>query len=159
MASVKTKVINTETTNPAEFLSGAPVAAASPPTPAAVPPANPVSEPPGSSVPVVTVTPAIPPTADPSAPVRPGLETPAPAATAPAKPFELLAKWMDGTPETGQTVRNLRAMVVPGGCIVELASARGSNFAESICYVPNVVIRNGRLVEDWEGDKEGPKPA
>lgn len=72
-------------------------------------------------------------------PNRPGLETPAPAPF-PADPFQTLNKFA-----SGETYRTLAAMPVPGGCLVRLASVRGSNFSDSIAFVPGVVIDGEKL--------------
>ncbi len=151
MASPKSKPVDTATTNPAEFLTGqtpppAETAAPAPPTTTAVvPPPNPVADPPGRMESVVSVP--TPPAQSPASQVeppanRPGLEIQSGQAqpSGPPDPFTLLAAF-----QTGQTYRNLSALVVPGGCIVRSTSVRGSNFADSICFVPGVVVLDGRL--------------
>jgi hypothetical protein len=59
----------------------------------------------------------------------------------PPDPFVLLGKFA-----TGDTYRNMRALPVPGGCIVRITAVRGTNFAETICFVPGVKIENLTLV-------------
>ena len=155
MASVKTKVVNTETTNPAQFLAGEAQAPSAPtppvPSPETPPPAAVPAQTPGSSVPVVSVAPAIPPTVAVETPNRPGLE---PGASTPSElavpdPFILLHSWGNE-----RVKRTLRALPVPGGCLVRLSAAFGigATLAESICFVPKAVIRDGKLVDDLDTD-------
>lgn len=70
------------------------------------------------------------------APNRPGLETPPTPELAPTPdPFVLLADWSGKV-----TRRTLRAMPVPGGCIVRVSAAIPGNLSESICFLPGVSI-------------------
>ena len=142
MASPKRQVIDTSTTNPADFLAGnAP--SAPPTTPAPVPtpapaPANPQAEPPGT-IQSVNTLPEPPATQEPASPNRPGLEERA-AAPLPPDPFVLLQAF-----QTGSSYRNLCALPVPGGCLIRETAVRGSNFTDSICFVPGVKVENGQL--------------
>lgn len=143
MPPVKTKAIDTSTTNPAEFLAGsAPVPAKPlPPVPSPeTPPSGVAAEPPGSNVPVVH--PALATPAATAEPNRPGLEAP-PAPPDVPDPFILIESW--GNPRIRRT---LRAYPVPGGCIVRLSGqfAIGATLTESICFVPGVAIRDGRII-------------
>jgi len=132
---VKTKVIDTSATTPEAFLAGgaAPEAASQAPTPSAVPTA--VSAP--------QQTPAYPPAEQPESPARPGLETPPAPQPAPTPdPFVVLQIWKGST-----THRALRALEVPGGCIIRLSSATGSLLTEALCFVPGVKVSEGKLIE------------
>lgn len=137
--AVKTKVVDTSSTNPAEFLAGgsAPEAPALTlqPIPGALPPdaaVNPLSPTHQPEVAIPEV----------SAPNRPGLEAPPTPELAPTPdPFVLLADWSGKI-----TRRTLRAMPVPGGCIVRVSAAIPGNLSESICFVPGVKVENGQLV-------------
>jgi len=129
--AVKSKVVDTSAINPTEFLAGAPDA----PVPAVAAPAAETATPPEPAAsPIPTAPPADAKTDEPAAPNRPGLETPATPAPAPAgDPFVLIQSWQ-GT----HTTRALRAMPVPGGCIMRLSSVTGNVLVESICFVPGM---------------------
>ena len=126
MASPKTKVVDTAATNPSAFLAGAEV-----PSPAPIPPTPTPPEP---------STPA--PETDKPEPAPEPTSVPATPELAPTPdPFTLLMKW-----EGANTKRTLRALSVPGGCIVRVSAAIPGNLSESICFVPGVKIQDGQLV-------------
>ena len=134
MASVKTKP-----TDPAPELPAGQAAAATP-NPAGVAEPAPAS----TAAPQTTTDSATPP---PEALNRPGLETPqAPATPVIPDPFVQLYRW-----KTGETERTLRAIPIPGGCLVRLSAIKGTlpgpmQIAESVCFVPGVKLDNGQLV-------------
>jgi len=135
---VKTKVIDTSATTPEAFLSGAPAPEAKPPAQSEV-----KEIPPGGVVPIPSSFPTAATTAEqPESPVRPGLETtPAPQPAPAPDPFVVLQIWKGST-----THRALRALEVPGGCIVRLSSSTGSLLTEALCFVPGVKVAEGKLV-------------
>lgn len=141
MPPVKSKVVDTSATTPAEFLAGGASQAAT------VDPGQPLPTP---ATPTAPPVPEQPPLANPSGPApetetpnRPGLETPATPELAPTPdPFILLLAW------GGTTKRTLRALPVPGGCIVRVSAAIPGNLSESICFVPDVRIEGNQLVGD-----------
>lgn len=143
MAPVKSKVVDTSATTPAAFLSsGGPVTDG----PSSVPQNEvqplPVASTPAPIPPVPEVTQIAELTQDPAIPVRPGLEAPAIPALAPTPdPFVLLKEW-----STATTKRTLRALEVPGGCIVRVSAAIPGNLSEAICFVPGVKVENGKFV-------------
>ena len=67
-----------------------------------------------------------------------------------------------GNPDTFQLIckassknegwmKSTKAMEIPGrGCIIQVSTQQGDNVAESICFVPDVVI----LVDDESGNKK-----
>ena len=57
-----------------------------------------------------------------------------------ANPFTLLWKSPTGT-------ASVRAMEVPGGCVVSHAIGWAGGAAEALCFVPSVKIEAGRLVD------------
>src|SRR5260221_787118 len=134
--AIKTKVVDTSATNPAEFLAGgAPPATVPPPTPAETPPSQPAPEQPPLATPAG-------PAPEIETPNRPGLEAPPTPELAPTPdPFILLQTW-----HGNNTHRSLRALPVPGGCIVRVSAAIPGNRSESICFVPNVTVENGKLI-------------
>ena len=109
-------------------------------------PAVPPPGDPSPSTPPLKPLPEIKPLTTPLAPapdpLRPGLETPA-ALPAPseANPFVRLVKWKADESRVG----SLSAMEVPGGCLVKSSFAWPGYMGESICFVPNVVIKEGIL--------------
>jgi hypothetical protein len=80
------------------------------------------------------------PTPTPEAPLRPGLETPT-SPVADPNPFIQLSRW-----QVGQTHGTLRALEVPGGCLVKSAFAVPGFMGESMCFVPDVSVVGGKLV-------------
>jgi hypothetical protein len=133
MPPVKTKVVDTAATSPAAFLSGAAAPEVLPATTAAAETAPlPTSAPehPASEAPI----PEVP------APNRPGLEVPPTPELAPTPdPFILLHAWGD------KTKRTLRALPVPGGCVVRVSAAIPGNLSEAVCFVPGVIVVDGKL--------------
>jgi len=90
------------------------------------------------------VKPAVVPPALTPEPNRPGLETqPAAAAPEAKNPFIRLAKW-----NRDARVESLSAMEVPGGCLIKSSFAWPGYMGESICFVPDVRIKDGNLVGD-----------
>lgn len=142
MPPVKSKVVDTSATTPAAFLAGGASQAAT------VEPGQPLPTPAAPTPPPV---PEQPPLASPSGPApeietpnRPGLEAPATPELDPVPdPFVMLEKW-----HGNNTHRALRAMKVPGGCIVRLSAAIPGQLSESICFVPDVLVQDGKLVGD-----------
>lgn len=84
---------------------------------------------------------------------RPGLETPA-TPPAPTNPFTLLNKWEQGEGQSRQ-VFSLRALEVPGGCLVKSAFAVPGYMGEALCFVPDVRIVFGKLVDSRESKGDG----
>ena len=137
MPPVKRQVVDTSKTDPASFLSASP--GADVPTAPTAPDPGPEQQ-----------APEQPPLASPAGPApeiespkRPGLETPPTPELAPTPdPFTLLVKW-----HGNNTHRSLRALAVPGGCIVRVSAAIPGNLSESICFVPNVIVHEGKLID------------
>lgn len=131
MPAVKTQPIDTSKTNPAEFLSGGA------PASAVVPAGKRETAP--SQVPAPERNEEGPPASEPT----PAATPPAAVATAPAapaqnpEPFTLLYTW-----DTATQKRSMRAMTVPGGCIVRFSAINGPILTEWGCFVPNVRIVN-----------------
>lgn len=139
MANPKRQVIDTATTNPAEFLAGgAPLPAAPQPAPASTGNPAPV---PGTSVPVNTMPMATPAPEPPPAAPQAGTPT-SPVLTVP-DPFVLIDSW-----NSAESRSNLRAYEVPGGCIVR-ATQQFTNgvLLQNLCFVPSVRVKDGQLVE------------
>lgn len=116
--------------NPEAFLAtgaGSPIVLPTPAPEAAVP-----------LIPAVSTSPN-PPAAEPEQPNRPGLETPSP--TPPQDPFSMLTSWVGQS-----TKRALRGLNVPGGVVLRLSSATGSQLSESLCFVPNAEVKDGQLM-------------
>lgn len=125
----KTKVVDPSKTTAAEFLSGAPSA-----TPALAP---------KEAVEAASRPAPEPPVDDEQSPVQPARPLADPAATpAASDPFVLLWKHPQGT-------SSIRAMAVPGGCIVQRAwLSSGQAVSGALCFVPNVRIEGDKLVGD-----------
>ena len=137
MASVKTKVIDTSSTTPSEFLAsgaGKPVETA-PPLAGEQP--APVVEPSPEPRPITEPEPL---------PNRPGLET-TDMPTPDPDPFVLIHKWEKPTNVPGvKTFRTLRGLPVPGGIVLRLSTATSPNLTESLVFLPNTTLENGVLV-------------
>jgi hypothetical protein len=133
MAPVKTKVL-ASSDGPVETTTPAPTATPNPPgTP------EPAPEIPAAAPEPSTATPP------PEAPNRPGLETP--QAPVIPDPFVQLYRW-----KAGETERTLRAIPIPGGCLVRLSAIKGTppgplQITESVCFVPGVQIHDGMLLD------------
>ena len=76
--------------------------------------------------------------AAPAPPSNPAADTAKPDPN--PNPFTLLWKSPTGT-------ASVRAMQVPGGCVVSHAIGWAGGAAEALCFVPNVKIEAGRLVD------------
>ena len=151
MSKVKTSVVDVSKTTPEAFLTGS----APPETPPASTPMPPETAAlvatPETPLPVadqnqpVTSPEKLPGLDTPIAPNRPGLETPQ-VQIAETDPFTLLRAWKLTNEQGSSTFRSLRAIAVPGGCIVRHSTLAGAALVESICFVKNCKIENGELV-------------
>ena len=129
----RTKAVDTKATTAAEFLTGATPAPVLQPPAAAEAASAPVPEPESGPIPTDVATPTI---ATPTPAPVPEKAEPATQ----ANPFTLLWKSPTGT-------ASVRAMEVPGGCVVSHAIGWAGGAAEALCFVPNVKIEAGRLVD------------
>ena len=122
----RTKVVDTKSTTPAEFLSGSNQAPSLPPKEAAAAASEPVPE--KSDIVEAQV----------ESPASPGATPPNP------DPFVVIWKSPGGS-------SSIRAMEVPGGCIVQRAWLTGVTpslaVSGALCFVPKVKIEGGKLVE------------
>lgn len=134
----RTKVIDTKATTAAEFVSGAtPGPVLQPPAAAAAasaPVPGPTPEPLPAPVPPDAADAAFAAAAAASAPVAPAAKT-----DVETDPFVLLWRHPKG-------VYSVRAMEVPGGCIVARAMADTPVHTIGLVFVPNLKIEAGQLV-------------